>query len=239
MTLPRVPAGVDFDLLSKIPLFQGLSDAELTRVCQPAHTRKVEEGGFYFLQDDPAQNIFVLLTGRLKLAQGGPEGEQVLMRVVGPYTLFGAVAMSLTETYPVSAQAAEDCTALYWNRQDLMQAVRVFPVLALNAIQEMARHAQEYQERFRQLATERVERRLARTILRLAAQTGRKVPEGVLIDMPLTRQDLAEMTGTTLFTVSRLLKQWEDQGLVISKREQVIIRFPHGLVSIAEDLPTA
>jgi len=57
-----------------------------------------------------------------------------------------------------------------------------------------------------------------------------------LIDMALTRQDLAEMTGTTLFTVSRILSQWESQGLVRSGRELVVIRYPHGLVKIAEDL---
>jgi len=118
----------------------------------------------------------------------------------------------------------------------MMLLVRQMPQLALNAIQFMAQHLQEFQDRYRELATQRVERRLARTILRLASQTGRKVEEGVLIDMPLTRQDLAEMSGTTLYTVSRTLSKWETDGLIISGREKVIIRFPHGLVAIAEDL---
>ena len=84
--------------------------------------------------------------------------------------------------------------------------------MALNAIQMMSDHVQEFQERFRQLATERVERRLARTILRLASQSGRKTDEGVLIDFPLSRQDLAEMCGTTLYTVSRTLSEWAGKG---------------------------
>ena len=100
----------------------------------------------------------------------------------------------------------------------------------------MAGQAQDIQERYRQLATERVERRLARTLIRLAAQAGKKIPDGVLIDLTLTRQDLAEMSGTTLFTVSRILSAWEDKGLVLLGRERVVIRFPHGLVIIAEDL---
>jgi CRP/FNR family transcriptional regulator, nitrogen oxide reductase regulator len=78
---------------------------------------------------------------------------------------------------------------------------------------------------------------IARTLLRLARQTGRKVKEGVLLDLPISRQDLAEMTGTTLYTVSRTLSQWETQGLIRSGREKIVILFPHGLVSIAEDLP--
>ncbi len=74
-------------------------------------------------------------------------------------------------------------------------------------------------------------------LLRLASQTGRQTEEGVLIDMPLSRQDLAEMTGTTLYTVSRILSQWEQKGYVESRREHVVIRFPHALVTVAEDLP--
>jgi CRP-like cAMP-binding protein len=110
------------------------------------------------------------------------------------------------------------------------------PGIALNAIQILAGRVRDFQDRIRELTTERVERRIARALLRLARQTGHKVDEGVLIDLPLTRQDLAEMTGTTLFTVSRTLSQWEAQGLVHAGRERVVIRFPHGLVSIAEDL---
>jgi CRP-like cAMP-binding protein len=96
----------------------------------------------------------------------------------------------------------------------------------------------EVQDRYRELATEKVERRIARTLLRLAAQSGRRVAEGVLIDIPLTRQDIAQMTGTTLFTVSRTLSEWERQGLLSVGRERVVIREPHALVKIAEDLPT-
>ena len=119
----------------------------------------------------------------------------------------------------------------------MMGFVLQLPKMALNAIQMMSDHVQEFQERFRQLATERVERRLARTILRLASQSGRKIEEGVLIDFPLSRQDLAEMCGTTLYTVSRTLSEWQVKGLVVSGRERVVVRFPHGLVRIAEDLP--
>ncbi|MGE5140292.1 MAG: Crp/Fnr family transcriptional regulator, partial [Rudaea sp.] len=89
----------------------------------------------------------------------------------------------------------------------------------------------------RELSTERVERRVANALLRLAQQTGVKTPEGVLIDLALTRQDIADMTGTTLYTVSRILSHWEQRGLVETGRERIVIRSPHGLVAIAQDLP--
>ncbi len=112
-----------------------------------------------------------------------------------------------------------------------------FPPLARNAMRHMSARMQEMQNRVRELSTERVERRIANTLLRLANQTGVKSPAGVLINVALTRQDIAEMTGTTLYTVSRTLSRWEQEGIVESGRERVLIRAPHALVTIAEDLP--
>ncbi len=114
-----------------------------------------------------------------------------------------------------------------------------FPHLAINALRFMSRHVQEFQDRYRELATERVERRVARALLRLAGQAGRKVDEGILIELALTRQDLAEMTGTTRYIISRMLSEWEQQGVIKAGRERVLIKQPHSLVVIAEDLPSA
>jgi CRP-like cAMP-binding protein len=150
---------------------------------------------------------------------------------------FGLIACLSEARYPVSAEAVEDSAALAWERQVIGQMMEREPRMALNAIRILAGRVQEVQDRLRELATERVERRIARALLRLVRQTGRQIPEGVLIDFPITRQDLAEMTGTTLYTVSRTLSGWEAQGLIQSGRERIVIRFPHGLVAIAEDLP--
>jgi CRP-like cAMP-binding protein len=92
-------------------------------------------------------------------------------------------------------------------------------------------------DRYQELVTERVEQRLARALLRLARQAGQRSEQGVLIGFPLSRENLADMTGTTLYTVSRILSSWEHQGLVEAGRERVLIRRPHALVAIAEDLP--
>lgn len=222
--------------LQHIPLFSGISTAALEKISAAAKKRRLEEGGFFFHQGDPADLIYVLAEGRVKLTQLNPDGQQVLLRIIAPYTLFGAIALTRGEAYPVSAQACEPSVSLYWTKEVLMALVMEIPQLGMNAINMMAEHVHEFQERLRQLATERVERRLARSLLRLASQFGKKIPEGVLIDMPLTRQDLAEMNGTTLYTVSRTLSQWQAQGIVELGRERVVIRYPHGLVRIAEDL---
>lgn len=231
-TSPSTP--IDFTALSRVPLFQGLADDALTSIDSAGTARQIDKGEFFFLQGDPAERLYLLIEGRLKLTQVNADGQQILLRAIGPYQLFGAVALAQAETYPVSAEGMEACRAWSWEKASLMPFVARYPQFAMNAIQVMAVHTQEFQERFRQLATEQVERRLAHTVLRLASQAGKKIETGVLIDLPLTRQDLAEMTGTTLYTVSRLLTQWEGQNLVIADRGRIVIRYPHGLVSIAE-----
>jgi CRP-like cAMP-binding protein len=119
----------------------------------------------------------------------------------------------------------------------MLSLMERFPTLAINAVRVMSMRVQEFQDRYRELATERVERRVARALLRLAGQAGKKVPDGILIDLAFTRQDLAEMTGTTRYTISRMLSDWEERGLVEASRERVLIKQPHSLVIIADDLP--
>jgi CRP-like cAMP-binding protein len=232
-------SAADQDLLRKIDLLNGLSDQDLSLVFAAARRIKVREGEYFFMQGDPTRMMYVLVQGRVKLNQITPDGQQVLLRIITPPALFGAVAITQRPVYPVSALAAEDSSAVGWIKEDLMKIVATIPQLALNALNFMAAQITDFQDQFRQLATERVERRLARVLLRLAGQTGKRVEEGVLIGLPLTRADLAEMIGATLYTVSRILSQWESQGLVVCGRERVVVRYPHGLVSIAEDLPDA
>lgn len=224
-------------LLGKIELFEGLNERELDAILTEARELHFAEGSFLFYQDDPAERVFIVKSGRIKLTQLADDGQQVLMRVMTPGMLFAAISLVQGAVYPVTAEAAADSVVLYWSQDSMLAMVQRFSRLALNALKIVAGNLREFQNRYRELATERVERRLARNVLRLASQTGRKTDEGVLLDLPLTRQDLAEMSGTTLFTVSRILSAWESQGLVQAGREKLLIRFPHGLVRIAEDLP--
>jgi CRP-like cAMP-binding protein len=104
-------------------------------------------------------------------------------------------------------------------------------------MQLMTGYIMEMQERYRELATERVERRIALTVLRLAGQIGKRLEgKGMAVELPLSRQDVAEASGTTIFTVSRVLADWERRGLVEAGRERVVIRNPHGLVQVSEGL---
>ncbi len=225
------------DLLSKAFLFQDLNAAELQAVLESAHLRALARGEFYFHQGDPATTLYVLLSGEARMLQVTPEGNQVLLGFLAPGDMFGGVAFLGQPDYPVSVEGVQDCTAAGWNGEVMARLMERHPRIAMNALHHMSNRIQELQDRLRELSTERVERRVANTLLRLAQQSGQKTPDGILIPFAISRQDIAEMTGTTLYTVSRILSRWEQQGIVETGRERVLIRSPHGLVSIAQDLP--
>jgi len=177
-----------------------------------------------------------LVNGKVKLTQLTEEGQQIILRYVSPGEAFAVIAVLSKIPYPVTASTVNRVSLLSWEDQVMLELMKKYPQLAINSLSILANRIQEFQDRFRELATERVERRIARALLRLASQTGRKIDQSILIDFTLSRKDLAEMTGTTLYTVSRTLSQWEKDGLVSSQREQVTILTPHQLVVIAEEM---
>jgi CRP/FNR family transcriptional regulator, nitrogen oxide reductase regulator len=175
----------------------------------------------------------------VKFTQISAEGHEVILRVIGTGEPFGGVAAFVENaTYPVTARAVEPSEAYTWDGKRITSLMQRFPTIAINAARMIAERLHELQRQHRELMTERVERRIARALLRLAEHAGRRVEGGVEIDFPLSRQDLAQMTGTTLFTVSRTLSGWEADGLIATGRRRVVVRQPHRLVRIAEDLPT-
>lgn len=232
-----IDSSPEFAHLEKIPLFKSLGEPAKSDVLEASTRRMLPAESFLFMQGDPAETLYVIVKGRLKLSQVSADGQQVILRYAVPGEAVGVVAVLSESVYPVAAESVEDSSLLSWRREQVLRLMQRYPEIAVSAIGVLAARVREFQDRVRELSTERVERRIARALLRLAQQTGRRVEQGVLIDLPLSRQDLAEMTGTTLFTVSRTLKNWENRGLIVSGREQVTIRFPHGLVTIAEDLP--
>jgi CRP-like cAMP-binding protein len=218
-------------------LFRSIDSQDIKELVAAAQVHRLDSGEYYFIEDDPADKGYLLLEGKVKLTQVTMDGQQVILGYLSPGRVYGIIAILKKVTYPVSAQAVGECKALAWDQKTLNRLMEQYPQIALNSLHIMAGQIREFQNRVRDLSTKRVETRIARAVLRLANQTGKKVTEGVLIDLPLSRQDLAEMTGTTLFTVSRILHDWEEKGIIQSKRQQVVILYPHGLVSIAEDLP--
>jgi CRP-like cAMP-binding protein len=224
--------------LAHVPLFEGLSVDTLVRIVSLAHAKPVQAGESFFREGDQAEAFFVLTSGRVKLTQLTPEGHQVAFRLIGPGDAFGGVGAFGESTYPVSAEAVEVSIALAWTSATMRHLLETENRIAVNALQFVSGRLHDLQRRYRQLMTERVERRVARALLRLVHDAGRRVDVGIEISFPVSRQDIAEMTGTTLYTVSRLLSAWEERGIVQSGRQHIVLVKPHALVAIAEDLPS-
>ena len=223
--------------LAGVPLFGGLEEIELASVAGDASVRRAASGRAFFRAGEAATRVYVLVAGRGKVTEVSPEGHEVILRVNGPGDLFGGVAALVDGSeYPVTARALETSEALAWSGQVMLALMRRFPVVAINAARLVALRLHALQRVHHELMTDRVERRIARAVLRLAREAGRRVESGVEIDFPLSRQDLAQMTGTTLFTVSRTLSGWQSEGLVTTARRRVVVCQPERLVRIADDL---
>jgi CRP/FNR family transcriptional regulator, nitrogen oxide reductase regulator len=222
--------------LRQVDLLKDAPVEDLNLLVEKSILRSIEEDGFFFFQGDPAAYFYILVSGRVKLLQSNPAGQQVNLRTIKEWQVFAALgAVRADAMYPVTAQALEPSAALALESSFLREMMQTRPYLNFGLMQLMTGYIQEMQTRYKELATERIDRRLALTLLRLASQIGTRLQEDKpAVEIPLSRQDLAEASGSTMFTVSRTLAEWERQGLVEAGRERVLIRNPHELMKIAE-----
>ncbi|MFN8627850.1 MAG: Crp/Fnr family transcriptional regulator [Candidatus Binatia bacterium] len=218
-------------------LCEGLDPRSLATLARAAGYREIEPGEFMFRQGLAANTAYLLRFGHARLVQGTSDGAPAVVRFVCPGDLFGSAALVPDQSYPVSAVSARWCQLLAWKGTDMTDLMQSCPRLALNVLRELNAETQEICVRYRALATQGVEQRLAALLVRLAATAGRQTHAGLTIDFPLSRRDLAEMTGTTLYTVSRILSAWARDGLVDTGRRWVAILRPRRLAATAAQAP--
>ena len=230
------PLDSTLSIVCRCAFLQGLTPDESRAVVEAARPCRFQPGEFFFHQGESAATFYILVEGQAKLTQINPEGHQVIINYIGPGDGLGIIVVLSGMDYPIAAEAVEECYALAWDETITRQLMLRYPQLAINGMELIAHYFVGLQERYHQLVTQRVEQRIARTILQLGRQFGKKTPDGIRIDIPLTRQDLAEMTGTNLYNVSRFLSKWEQDGVVKSSRKRVTLCKPHELVVIADEI---
>jgi CRP-like cAMP-binding protein len=229
---------LDRSLIAGLPQFQGMNPEDLDHVLANARSLRFARDSAIFEEEAEANSFFLLLDGHVRVVKSTPDGQQVIVRYISSGELLGiAHALGLT-TYPASAIAAVDCVVLAWPGRLWSEFSARYPAFGASTYKTVGSRLQEAHARVVEMSTEQVEQRVAHALLRLANQTGKKTAEGVLIDFPISRQDIAEMTGTTLHTVSRLLSAWEAKGLVRSGRQKVTVVEPHKLFMLAEERAT-
>jgi CRP-like cAMP-binding protein len=228
-------ATIDNSLVAHLPLFAGLGPEELGEILREARSVRYPQHSAVFEQGEDAHSFFVLLHGHVRASKTTPAGEEIVVRYVAPGETFGVATAIGLQRYPATATAVDDSVALVWPSAAWPRLVERFPGLATNTLQTVGSRLQETHTRVIEMSTQQVEQRIAHALLRLAKQSGRKVEHGVEIDFPISRQDIAQMTGTTLHTVSRTLSGWEQRGLIESGRQRIVLREPHQLFVLAEE----
>jgi CRP/FNR family transcriptional regulator, nitrogen oxide reductase regulator len=223
-------------MLLRCPLMDGVPESIAVAVADAGRIRDLAVGDVVFSEGQPADSFSVVLSGSVKLVQLSSDGDATVFRVLGAGDALGAVSLLGADSYPVSAVAVTAATILEWPAAVVLQFIDQVPRLSLNILRSVSERLQALRLQYRQLATEKVERRIARALLKLIQRAGTRVDDGVLLDLPLSREDLAQLTGTTVYTVSRIVSRWEASGLLRSGRQQLVIRDPDTLLSIADDV---
>lgn len=224
---------LDESLLTGVPPFSLLDRRQIREILDLAVSRRYDRDVAVFRQGTEADRFFLLLDGVIRVVRASPSGEQIIALHIPPGQLFGIAPAIGRDTYPGTAEAAAEVLALSWPVRLWDGFCANYPGFAKQTNKTVGVRLGEFQARLTEFATQAVEQRVAGALLRMVNQTGRKVPDGIEIAFPLTRQDISEMAGTTLHTVSRLLSAWEKDGIVRSARRRVVVTAPHRLVLLS------
>lgn len=224
---PRGPSTTNFVIAERVAmmcasaLFADLSEKECLEIASCARARTFVRDEILFMEGQPSRSLVMIHSGSVKLSQLSSSGNEVILWMTGVSDPVGVPAEHSSCSYTCSARAKEQCKASVWEYQKLQNLMMEYPQIRKNISNILSGRLSELQERFREVATEKVARRLALTLVRLAKKVGKPANPGT--EISLSRDELAQMTGTTLFTISRVLSKWAEEGFVKPRRGSVVV----------------
>lgn len=204
------------ELLQSLPLLDGVPAAALNALAERCGAVHFTRDSVIFQQDDPADRIWLVHTGQVKVVYQEVDGREVILEMIAAGEAFGG-AVLFFPTHPATAKAMEDAVLVGFSADQYSQLLAQNPPVIMKLLRMLgARHRSMINMQI--LAGERVERRLAHILLKLADRAGQADPDGIVITIPLSRQDLADMSGTTLETAIRTLSRFNQQNLIKTQR---------------------
>ena len=224
---------LDESLLTGLPPFRKLARPQIREILDAAQALRFDAGVPVFAEGMPVERFFLLLDGHIRVIRTTAGGDQIIALHIAPGQLFGIGAALGHTAYPATAMTADECVVLAWPNRLWAEFTARHDGFATETYKVVGARVGEMNNRIVELATQQVEQRIANAILRLVTQMGRKVEGGIEIGIPITRQNISDMTGTTLHTVSRLLSAWERDGIVLSERRKITVTAPHRLVLLS------
>ncbi|MGL6211468.1 MAG: Crp/Fnr family transcriptional regulator [Paracoccaceae bacterium] len=224
---------LDESLLTSLPPFVSLTRQQIREILDAAKTARLEAGQSVFAEGTEIDRFFLLLDGHVRVQRTTAQGDQIILLHIAPGQLFGIGAALGLDRYPATAVATDDCVVLSWPNRLWPDFIARYDGFATRTYAAVGERLADMQAVIVEMATKQVEQRIAAALLRLITQMGRKVDQGIEIDFPITRQNISDMTGSTLHTVSRLLSAWEKEGIVASERKKITVTAPHRLVMLS------
>jgi CRP-like cAMP-binding protein len=211
------------ETLRRSTIFRRLTPEDRAQLAAVATTRDYDKGGFLFTEGDHSDVLFAVVTGRVKVFKTTPRGSDVILELFGPGDPVGAVAVYEARAYPASAVALEPTTCLLVPRQSFFTLLETRPTLVRGLLVGLTHRLVELTNRLAELSGGRVEARLARFFLKLAADIGRPRADGVFIGLVLSRQELADMIGTTIETAIRIMSRWGKDDIVRTEKDGFLV----------------
>lgn len=210
--------------LKQVSLFQGLTEEQLLLVYDLVALRSYRSGDFVFSQGEPGDALFFVVAGRVKISVIASDGREKIIKVMEAGNVFGEVVLFDPGPYPASAQAMDDCQVGALRNEDLYGLLRSQVDLAISLLQLLAKRLKMTQRQLQDLALRDVYTRVAQLLLELAEGEGVKLPCGaVQLTLRLTREELAQMAATSRETLTRMLSELRQQGIIKVDRNQVVV----------------
>ena len=203
------------EILKKTFVFSGLADDELDELAELTTERKVAPDEYIFWEGDAPEWFYIVAKGRIKVLKHSSLGKEFIVAFFGPGEMFGEVAVFENKPYPASSQTVEETRILGIRREQFLSFLAQRPQIALRIIGVLGGRLRDAQSRLKDFAGERVEQRLSRTLLMLSAKLGST--------LPFTRQEIADMAGTTTETAIRFMSRLKEGGIIRSTRGKIII----------------
>lgn len=211
------------EVLRRTTIFRRLSPDDRQRLAAPSSVRAYDKGALLFREGDVADQLFTVVSGRVKVFKTTVRGADVILEIFGPGDPVGAVAVYESRPYPASAVALEPTTCLLVPRAAFFSLLETYPTLVRGLLTGLTHRLIELTNRLAELSGSRVEARFARFFLRLAQEMGQARPDGTFIPLGLSRQDLADMMGTTIETSIRVMSRWGKDDIVRTEKAGFVI----------------
>jgi CRP/FNR family transcriptional regulator, nitrogen oxide reductase regulator len=234
---PPMATGEQAAALKSNPVFAALPAREIEALAGTAREDAYRAREYVFMEGDPARWLCLVISGRVKIVRHSRTGKDVVLELLGPGEIFGGVAVIEKRPYPAAAQAVEPTTVLKIPADVLTAASERHPDIIKEMALMIGRRLREAHDSVKSLSVDPVEARLAATLLRLAERDGARTKAGLALPFHLTRQSLADMTGTTVETAIRVVSRWLKARLVIDEGGRLVIADKTALAEIAAGEP--